>query len=242
MSDTIPKTATGLTAPEEVSRRLKANLERRGYLLPHQGLMAIAMPRLQDGYQVMYKALTLDQNQLTDYEKEFVWLAVLAAAGEHIGTHHVKLFLERGGDAVQAEVVFHLVGLAAGALRSYKFLDEHWERHFPPLRGKQAYWKAAETLIAGSGVSIGLARLALLAVHTTLAQDWGIEAELEAAYAIGVHEGKLAEAACLPMWATGMNRTIDASQIWLDMIRAGRLKVSEPFRVWADTDQGAMPL
>jgi hypothetical protein len=44
----------GLTAAEEVRRRLQANLARRGYLLPHQGLMAVAMPDLQDGYMVMY--------------------------------------------------------------------------------------------------------------------------------------------------------------------------------------------
>jgi hypothetical protein len=232
----------GLTPPEEVRRRLEANLARRGYLLPHQGLMAVAMPEVQDGYMVMYTALTLRQNHLTPFEKEFVWLAVLTAAGEHIGTHHLKLFKDHGGTAKQAQAVFRLVGHAAGAPKSFQFLAEHWEKHFPPLDGKQAYLDAGRDLVAGFDVPIALARLALLAVHTTLAQKWGIERELEAGYALGIAEGKMAEACCLPMWATGINRTIDASQVWLDLMRSGRVTPSESFRTWADMDQGAMPL
>lgn len=234
--------AADLTPPEEVRRRLQANLERRGYLLPHQGLMAVAMPEVQDGYMVMYSALTLRQNHLAPFEKEAVWLGVLAAAGEHIGTHHVKLFRDFGGTARQAEAVFRLVGHAAGALASFRFLAEHWQRHFPPLDGRQAYLDAGRDLVAGFDFPLPLARLVLLAVHTTLAQKWGIGCELEAGYALGIPEGKMGEACCLPMWATGINRTIDASQVWLDLMRSGRVTPSESFRAWADMDQGAMSL
>ena len=231
-----------LTPPDEVRRRLDANRARRGYLLPHQGLMAVAMPQVQDGYMVMYTALTLQQNHLSPYEKEFVWLAILTAAGEHIGTHHVKLFFEHGGTQRQAEALFRLVALAAGAPRAFQFLAEHWEKHFAPLSGAQAYLDAGRDLVQGLQVPLELARLALLAVHTTLAQSWGIECELQAGYELGIAEGKMAEACCLPMWATGINRTIDAAQVWLKLMRSGRVTPSESFRAWAETDQGAMPL
>lgn len=234
--------AVALTAPAEVRRRLQANLDRRGYLLPHQGLMAVAMPEVQDGYMVMYSALTLRQNHLTPFEKEAVWLGILAAAGEHIGTHHVKLFRDFGGTPRQAEAVFRLVGHAAGAEKSFRFLAEHWQRHFAPLDGRRAYLDAGRDLVAGLDFPLPLARLVLLAVHTTLAQSWGIECELEAGYGLEIPEGKMGEACCLPMWATGINRTIDASQVWLELMRSGRVTPSDSFRAWADMDQGAMPL
>lgn len=232
----------GLTPPGEVAQRLQANLDRRGYLLPHQGLMAVAMPEVQDAYMVMYGALTLRQNHLTAFEKEFVWLAILTAAGEHIGTHHVKLFKEHGGSAKQAEAVFRIVGHAAGAPKSFQFLAQHWQPLFPPLDGRQAYLDAGRDLVQGLDVPLELARLAFLAVHTTLAQTWGIACELEAGYALGIAEGKMGEACCLPMWATGINRTIDASQIWLDLMRSGRVSPSPSFQAWADMPQGALPL
>jgi alkylhydroperoxidase/carboxymuconolactone decarboxylase family protein YurZ len=238
----MPNARRPLTPPDQVRQRLAANRERRGYILPHQGLMAAAMPRLQDGYATMYAALTIDENHLSPFEREFVWLAVLTAAGEHVGTHHVKLFFELGGNRQQAEVVFRMVALATGAPRSFQFLAEHWERHFDPLEGISGYHAAADALIRGSGVTSELAHLALLAVHTTLAQRWGIEVELKAGYAAGVDEGKLAEACCLPMWATGINRTIDAAQVWLDLMRSGMITPSPSFQAWADTDQGALPI
>ena len=231
-----------LTPPEVVRDRLAANLGSRGYILPHQGLMAAAMPRLQDGYATMYAALTIDDNYLSPFEREFVWLAVLVAAGEHVGTHHVKKFFEFGGDREHAEVVFRMVALAAGAPRSFEFLEEHWEPHFVPLLGASSYRAAADALLHGTDVPSELAHLALLAVHTTLAQLWGVRVELEAGYAAGVHEGKLAEACCLPMWATGINRTIDAAEVWLGLMRSGAVTASESFQAWADTDQGALRL
>jgi hypothetical protein len=205
--------------------------------------MAVAMPELQDGYKVMYKALTQQPNHLTPFEREFVWLAILAAAGEAIGTHHVKLFRDLGGDAIEAKVVFRLVNLAAGVPKSFQFLEQHWEIHFTDLFAVRAYLDEVEMLIGGTPISLELARFALLAVHTTLGQKWGIERELEAAYEIGAHEGKLVESVCLPMWATGMNRTIDAADIWLKLIRSGRIKASAAFHTWAEmAGQGAMSI
>ncbi|AEC21220.1 hypothetical protein PT7_2680 [Pusillimonas sp. T7-7] len=230
----------GLSTPEDVKRRLEQNLASRGYLLPHQGLMAVAMPALQDGYKVMYGALTVQQNHLTPFEREFVWLCILVAAGESIGTHHVKLFLELGGTHQQAEAVFRVVNLAAGAPKSFQFLHEHWEPYFAPLDATASYRGLAELAVHGTNTPLELARLGMIAVHTTLSQKWGIRQELEASYEVGVDEGKLAESVCLPMWATGMNRTIEAAEIWLDLIRTGKVQASAPFQTWAEVAQDGM--
>ena len=231
-----------LSSPEEVKRRMEANFASRGYLLPHQGLFAAAMPALQDAYPAIYSALTLQQNHLTPMEREFVWLGVLAAGGEHVGTHHVKLFLDLGGTHKQAEVVFRLVALAAGTPRSFEFFDRHWQKYFNGVDARQAYRDAAVALLGDSGIAEPLARCILLGVHVTLGQDWGIEAELEAAYAIGTDEGKLAESTCLPLWLAGMNRTIDSCVIWIRLIREGRVNASESLRAWAEMEQGPMKI
>jgi hypothetical protein len=75
---------------------LRAQLEKlrtgRGYLLAHHGALAAAAPDLHAAYLEMYAALTLRRRHLDAIEKEFVWLAILTAAREAIGTHHLELF------------------------------------------------------------------------------------------------------------------------------------------------------
>ena len=95
--------------PEAVHARLAEFRARRGYVLPHQGAMAAAKPDQQDAYGVMYKALTLTERHLDPFEKEFVWLAILTAAEEHVGTHHVDLFFRTGGTGPQAEAELMMV-------------------------------------------------------------------------------------------------------------------------------------
>jgi hypothetical protein len=232
-----------ISSPEEVRSRIQAHVARRGYLLPQQGLMAVAMPAMQDGYTVMYSALTVQENHLTEYEREFVWMGILTAAGEHIGTHHVRLFKEFGGDARQAEVVTDLVALAMGTTRSYEFMHKHWQKHFPPMDAVATYRRAAARIVDGTTVTVELAHYLLLAVHTTFGHQWGVEQELLALYDMAADEGKMAESISLPFWAAGVNRMIDASEVWLELMRSQRVHASEPFRVWAETaGQGAMKI
>lgn len=232
-----------ISSADEVRERLREHVSRRGYLLPQQGLMAVAMPDMQDGYAVMYSALTVQENHFSPYEREFVWMAILSAAGESIGTHHVRLFKEFGGTAAQAELITGLVALAMGAPRSFEFMHKHWQKHFEPFDAVASYRRAAERLVADHDVPIELARYALLAVHTTFGHAWGVEQELLALYDAKAHEGKMAESISLPFWAAGVNRMIDASEVWLELMRSGRVNASEPFLVWAETaGQGAMPI
>lgn len=232
-----------LSTPDEVRARLKEHVARRGYLLPQQGMMAVAMPDLQDAYAVMYSALTLQQNHFSPYEREFVWMAILSAAGESIGTHHVRLFIELGGNADQAELITALVALAMGAPRSYEFMHRHWQNHFKPFDAAASYRRASQRMAEQAAVPVDLARFALLAVHTTFGQKWGVEQELIGLYESRAHEGKIAESISLPFWAAGVNRMIDACEAWLELIRSNRVAASESFRVWAETaGQGAMPI
>ncbi|MBX9595392.1 MAG: hypothetical protein K2X46_13580 [Roseomonas sp.] len=220
--------------PEIVRARLEEFRARRGYVLPHQGAMAAAMPDLQDAYGVMYKALTLTERHLDPFEKEFVWLAILTAAEEHVGTHHVDLFFRTGGTGPQAAAVFRLVAWARGA-DTFGFLDKHWQGYFPEVPAAAAYCAGTAALIAGLGVPAYLARLALLGIHAARGAHWPLTADLEAAYGEGVSEPKMAEAMSLAMWPCGVNRFLEASGVWLDLLRSGRVQPSPAFRAWAET-------
>jgi len=237
-----PPSPSPLPGAAEVAARLAAVRAGRGYLLPNQGLMAAALPDFQEAAAGLYCALTLTDRHLTPWEREFVWLAILIACGEHVGTHHVRLFGETGGGAAEATACWRLVALARGA-SAYEFLDVHWQALFPGVPAAASYAEAARAAIAGLPVPEGLARLALAGVQTALSQHWALAVEIEAALAAGVDEGKLAEAMSLAMWPCGMNRLIEAGGVWLDLIRAGRVPASPGFAAWAaEPDQGGMPL
>src|SRR5688572_23555589 len=100
--------------PEDVRAALDRIRDVRGFVLPHHGAMAAALPELHVAYEAMYRALTLEQRHLAPLEKEVVWLAILAACEEPVGTHHLHRFREAGGGDALARAVFRLVGWAGG--------------------------------------------------------------------------------------------------------------------------------
>ena len=64
--ESIPQTAG------EVEKSLQKLRNKRGYLLPHHGLLAISSPNLLDAYDDTYTHMTLTDRVLSLYEKEVV--------------------------------------------------------------------------------------------------------------------------------------------------------------------------
>ena len=75
--------------PDELSRRLAPIQAKRGYLLPHHGLLAVTSPNLLQAYDQLYTAIALDPKTLSVRDRELVWLAVLIATDEALATHHI---------------------------------------------------------------------------------------------------------------------------------------------------------
>jgi alkylhydroperoxidase/carboxymuconolactone decarboxylase family protein YurZ len=223
-----------LPSPEELRRRLEELRKSRGFLLPHHGAMAAALPDLHDAYFVMYRALTLAQRHLDAFEKEFVWLAILIAVEEAIGTHHLDLFLKAGGTRAQAEAAARLVGYAAAA-RTLDFMAEHWAHHLPGLDAHAAYRDGVDSLCGGIGVDRGTIELALVAVNAALRRESGLRFHIVDAYRRGVPETKLAEALSLIIWPVGVNHFLDACGLWHDLMASGAVAPSPLFKIWADT-------
>ena len=99
----------------EALKRLEAVKAKRGYLLPHHGLMALTAPELLAGYDACYTALTLVPRTLSEYDREFVWLGVLTARREHIASQHlVKFFKDQAAlNATAAANIKHQEDIAA---------------------------------------------------------------------------------------------------------------------------------
>jgi alkylhydroperoxidase/carboxymuconolactone decarboxylase family protein YurZ len=225
--------------PDQLRARLGELRAARGFVLPHHGLMAAALPELHTAYEAMYRALTLDPRHLAPLARETVWLAILVACEEPVGTHHLRKFQQAGGTEAQALAIFRAAAWAAGAPR-YATLDASWSGQFgTPM--PDAYRDGARALLAP--LDEPLARLALAAIQAANDQAWGLAVEIEAALACGAAEAQLAEALSYVIWPRGVNRFVRAAECWLGLIRAGRVPASPAFAAWAAMpDQGPLRL
>ena len=225
---------TTLPTPEAVRARLAALRAGRGFLLPHHGAMAAALPDLHDAYGAMYAALAVTEHHLTPFEREFVWLCILVAGREPVGTHHAEAFGRAGGSIEQARVALHLTGYA-GAADTLAFVDQHWPQYFPGLAPEASYADGVHRL-AGNVAPEAICHLALAAVHTLQRRPWGIAASIRALYGQAAPpEDKLVEALALVMWPAGVNRFVEACTVWHGLMREGAVSPSPRYRAWADT-------
>jgi alkylhydroperoxidase/carboxymuconolactone decarboxylase family protein YurZ len=234
-----------MTAPpsaDQVRARLaEIRAARGGYVLPHHGAMAAALPDLHAAYEAMYRALTLDDHYLSPHVKEVVWLCILVACEEPVGTHHLQRFMTTGGSEAEAAAVIRLGAWAAGA-RRFATMEAAWARHLPGVAMAGEYRAGARALVGGA-LEEGTARLALLGAQTALDQGWAVAAEIEAAYAAGVPEPYMAEAMSLAIWPRGVNPFVRAAEVWVGLMRTGRVAPSAAFKAWAEVSgQGALSL
>lgn len=197
--------------------------------------MAAALPELQDAYPAMYRALTMGERHLSQHEKECVWLAILTACQEHVGTHHVAAFRECGGTNIQAQAILQVAALALGASTVFGFVDEHWAGHLGMDEAVPLYQSAISRTCETAQLDPNAGFLMALGVHTAFSHAWGIGTALRICYKNGVHEGKMAEAMSLALWPCGMNRFVTAAFIWRDLILSGKVPASAGFLEWART-------
>ncbi len=223
-----------LPSPEELRQRIEELRKTRGFLLPHHGAMAAALPDLHDAYFVMYRALTLTRRHLSDHEKEFVWLCVLIATREAIGTHHLDLFSRAGGTQAQAALALRLTGYAEAA-SYFTFAEKHWKHYLPGVDPVRDYSAGVDALLAGTDIPRGLADLALMAAQAATAREAGVAAHIRSAYSQRVPEEKIAEALSLIIWPAGVNRFLEACAVWHELMAHGEVSPSPRFKVWADT-------
>lgn len=213
---------------DDLSARLAAVREKRGYLLPHHGLMAVTAPDLLEAYDQAYTALALQDRVLSRHDREFVWLAILIATDEAIATHHIPKFREAGGTDAEIEAVLALSATALG-FRAYRFVTRHWMTHLPTIDPEAAYLRA----LAAADAPPRLVHLAAAAVHTCAGAWDALAVQIKAAYRAGVPEPDLAEALSLAMFPGSVPHFVEAARVWRELIATGSVAASAPFQAWA---------
>lgn len=222
-----------MTAGEDdIEARLAAVIAKRGFLLPHHGLMAIALPDLLAGYDAAYTALALTPHHLDDRSKEFVWLAVLTAVEETVTTHHVVKFQKAGGTDAEIELAVRLGGLREAG-RRIGFAAQHWSVHVPGYDRRAAYRRALAALVSDIPVPPAWIEMAMAAAAGAQRDWWAFEEHVRGAYAEGVPEDHLAEAISIMMFPGSVPNFVDACGIWRDLVRAGSVPASARYRRWA---------
>lgn len=219
-----------------LAERLAAIKAKRGYLLPHHGLMAVTAPGLMAAYDAAYTELALNDRLLSHHDREFVWLGILIATREEIATHHIEKFRKAGGSDAELSAVLRLSAAVCG-FRAYGFVADHWRAHVAPV-DPEAEW--AEAVVrAGDGAEARLVHMTAAAMQVANGAWDGFRWQLRQAYAAGVDEAELAEAVSLTMFPASVPYFVTAAKVWMEMIRAGELAASPAFREWATmTGQG----
>lgn len=220
---------------------LRAKLEKlaasRGFLLPHHGALAAGAPDLHDAYLRMYNTLTVAPRALTAHERECVWLGILIAVEEHVGTHHLELFRQAGGTDDEAEALIALTGQAA-SLSAFRFAAQSFPDHLPALDPARAYDRSIAAL--RGPLSDAVVHLTLLAVQAARGDRLAIAHHLHAGYAHGLAEEEMVEALSYLIWPRGVNCFLEACEVWHALMVTGDVTPSEHFAVWRDmAGQGA---
>jgi alkylhydroperoxidase/carboxymuconolactone decarboxylase family protein YurZ len=213
-----------------LTNRLEKLRQKRGYLLPHHGLLAITSPALLDAYDATYTALALDDRVLSRHDREFVWLAILIATGESIATHHIAKFREAGGTDAEIGSILSLTAVALG-FEAFRFVERHWRQHLPAMDLPQSYLAAVQR--SAGEVAPRRVHLAAAAVHTCRAAWDALRLQIVAAYRDAVPEEELAEALSLCMFPGSVPNFVEAARVWRELVKSGEVDASPAFRAWA---------
>jgi alkylhydroperoxidase/carboxymuconolactone decarboxylase family protein YurZ len=220
-----------MNSADSLAKRLDRIRIKRGYLLPHHGLMAISEPALLDAYDKTYTALTLQERALSRHNHEAVWLAILIAKREGLATHHLAKFRTAGGSEREVGAILGLTAWLEGS-RAYGFVQQNWQGHLSELDVREAYLESFEAVRAG--LSRRLAILCAMAVHASLGHWEALVWQIKSAYELSVPELEMAEALSLMMFPGSVPYFARAAACWRQLILGGDVQASADFRSWAE--------
>ncbi len=215
----------------DLTDALETLRQKRGFLLPHHGLMALAMPDVLGAYDTLYSRLAYSPRALSERDHEFVWLAILAARDEALATHHVARFVAAGGRRGDIEGLLAIVATAIGC-SAWQFADRAWSAHVRGLDSAAAYLEAFRR--SAGTVALPLAHLAGVATHVCRGNWEGLRWQLHGAYADGSDESGIAHALALTMFPGSVPNFAQAARVWRELILAGEVDAGDDYRAWAE--------
>lgn len=194
----------------------------RGYLLSYHEVYGRLDPTLLERYADLYRAFTLDRRFLEPRRRELVWIGLLAAIDEHVGSIHLERAVQAGVTPRDMAAALSLAAVA-GAWPTIAFGAGHWER-FVEARAEDLY---AALVDAGRGpIEPHLADLILIVVHGARRTETPFVYHLGRALTAGIPEPEVAEAVSYLLLPTGANTLLWATDAWVQALRDGRLRES----------------
>lgn len=190
---------------------------KRGYLLPYHRMLAAHAPELLARYDAFYEKLTLDSNLLTPRWKEFVWIAILAAAREGVGSLHLDRAKLAGLTREEMETAVALSALSE-AFPAFRFGIEKWAGWLEPDALGARYLSLVET--ARGDVEPALVELALLVCHGTRLDRTAFALHLRRFGEFGGQAAELSEALSYLFIPMGANLLIDIVEMWREIAEA----------------------
>lgn len=204
---------------------------KRGYTLPYHELFAGMNPELLMRYDSFYDALTLQQNTLSDREKELVWIAILAIADEEAGSIHLKR-AEKAGVALDETVESLTIAQMVRGQTIWTFVAQYWQEDLPQLNVWQAYDCAVGTLFSSGPIDPELVELIFIGAATAAANKQLLEHHFLRAEKLGIDERKIAEAMSFIFIPRGGNQLLDMAQVIKNTVQSKKVEPTSVFKVW----------
>jgi len=197
---------------------------KRGYLLPFHKMLAVHDPELLRRYDHFYEKMTLEQNVLTPFEKEFVWIAILAAAREGVGSLHLDRAKIAGLSRSEMEQAVSLAAMAE-SFPAFFFGIEKWGEWLHSEAIEKNYLELVEK--SGQGIAPALVELAMLTAHGIRLDPVAFGIHLKRFFAFGGSTAQLSEALTYLFNPKGANMVLDVAAMWEAV--AEKLSLPKPY-------------
>ena len=192
-------------------------LDARGYLLAYHKMLCTYDPGLMAAYDNYYRELTLLERSFTYFEREVVWLVLLATAREAYGDIHMPRAVESGMTRAQIHDCMALSGVAE-SLPVMEF-SKSWSRWVAPDEIEARYAKMV-TMARGE-IPEQIAEVALVVAHAARKCKEGMRYHLRRATELGAPIGKIAEGISYVMLPCGGPTLVEACDVWAELAREG---------------------
>jgi alkylhydroperoxidase/carboxymuconolactone decarboxylase family protein YurZ len=188
---------------------------------PHHRVLSALMPGVMEGWVGFHDAVA-EARALSAFERDFVWIVVVAASRVTTGARHVREFRDAGGTTAQVEAAACL-GAAARGAESLDAITPGWQEVAPDADLEAAYRRGMEDVAKQAAIEARLAHLAMAAAHAAR-QSWHrLRAHLLAACTHGADNASIAEALGMIVMPVGMPAFVGACATWLSMVEAGEV-------------------
>jgi alkylhydroperoxidase/carboxymuconolactone decarboxylase family protein YurZ len=209
---------------DDAVQGLAALAAARARVLAHHRVMAVFLPGMLAAWDTLHDAVAGGE-ALSAVERNFIWIAVVAAARVPTGGAHVADFVAAGGTTQQVEAALAMGAAALGAA-VHREVEPGWRAAHAALEPGAAYRRSVEAIARDAPVGMPLAHMALAAAHAACGSWDTLRLHLRAACDAGVGEPAMAQALALLVMPVGMPAFLRACEVWLRMADEGALPAS----------------